>query len=300
MSDVEFENEGGAGAVDAGQTAATGGAGNPASGGAAEAGGAVDWRAQFIPEGAPDADKLKSTLGKFKEPVELAKSYVALQAKLSQGGVKVPGEKATPDEISAYRKAVGVPEAVDGYKLTRPQGIAEAKEAESAFLAQAHAAGLSQKQVDAVLGYYWNAQAQGAEAQKLAQQEQQRVADETRAATGRALEDMWGYAKDNNLGRINAFLSPHMAGDGETNFLHLKLADGSFLGDNLPLVKALDAAARMALGDGKFAENDASDKAVSDELAQLEGLRKTDPAAYKKPETQARIMKLIGAQIGAV
>lgn len=298
MSDVEFENEGGAGAVDAGQTAATGGAGNPASGGAAEAGGAVDWRDQFIPEGAADADKLKSTLGKFKEPVELAKSYVALQAKLSQGGVKVPGEKATPDEISAYRKAVGVPEAVDGYKLTRPQGIEEAKEAESAFLAQAHAAGLSQAQVDAVLGYYWNAQTQGAEAQKLAQQEQQRVADETRAATGRALEDMWGYAKDNNLGRINTFLAPHIP-EGE-NFLHLKLADGSFLGDNLPLVKALDAAARMALGDGKFSANDASDKAVSDELAQLEGLRKTDPKAYAKPETQNRIMKLIGAQIGAV
>ena len=36
--------------------------------------------------------------------------------------IKIPGEGATPEEIAAYNKAVGVPETMDGYELPIPEG----------------------------------------------------------------------------------------------------------------------------------------------------------------------------------
>ncbi len=293
---VEFEND--AGAPPAGAGGQAGAQAAPGAGaGAAGTDASADWRSQFALEG-DDGAKLSRYLERFKSPQDLAKSYLHAQATISRGGVKLPGEKATPDEIAAFNKAFGVPEKPDAYKLTRPQGIEAAPEAEGKFLAAAHAAGLNQKQVDAVLGHYWSLQGEALAAQRTAQQEQQRIADETRAATGRALDEAWGYARENNLGRINQFLAPYLEGE-EKNFLHLRLADGSLLGDNMALIKALDEAARLKLGDGKFAANDASDKAVNDELAELEKLRRSDFNRYKSDSVQNRIKQLIAAQIGA-
>jgi hypothetical protein len=43
---------------------------------------------------------------------------------LREGGrIKVPAEGAKPEEISAYHKAIGVPEAVDGYEVKGPEGV---------------------------------------------------------------------------------------------------------------------------------------------------------------------------------
>ena len=43
---------------------------------------------------------------------------------LREGGrIKVPGENAKPEEITAFHKAIGVPEAVDGYEVKGPEGV---------------------------------------------------------------------------------------------------------------------------------------------------------------------------------
>lgn len=74
-------------------------------------------------------DELRPTLGKFKSLHDLGKSYLEAQRTISQrqeGMVKVPGQEATPDEIAAFRRAIGAPEAPDGYKLDGiklPEGI---------------------------------------------------------------------------------------------------------------------------------------------------------------------------------
>jgi len=43
-------------------------------------------------------------------------------AEKTKGMVKIPSEKATPEEIATYRKAMNVPETVDGYELSVPDG----------------------------------------------------------------------------------------------------------------------------------------------------------------------------------
>lgn len=49
----------------------------------------------------------------------LSKSYQGLEQLLGKkaNAVPVPNEKSTPEEVSAYRKAIGVPESPEGYKL---------------------------------------------------------------------------------------------------------------------------------------------------------------------------------------
>lgn len=43
---------------------------------------------------------------------------------LREGGrIKVPGEGAKPEEITAFHKAIGVPEAVEGYEVKGPEGV---------------------------------------------------------------------------------------------------------------------------------------------------------------------------------
>ena len=53
----------------------------------------------------------------------LAKSYQGLEQLLGKKAhsVPVPNEKSTPEEIAAYRKAIGVPESPEGYKLKPEQ-----------------------------------------------------------------------------------------------------------------------------------------------------------------------------------
>lgn len=52
----------------------------------------------------------------------LAKGYAGAQTMLGKkpAGLEVPGENATPEQISAWHKAIGVPEKPDGYQYNLP------------------------------------------------------------------------------------------------------------------------------------------------------------------------------------
>lgn len=56
----------------------------------------------------------------------LSKSYQGLEQLLGKkaNSVPVPNEKSTPEEVAAYRKAVGVPDSPEGYKL-KPEQLPE-------------------------------------------------------------------------------------------------------------------------------------------------------------------------------
>lgn len=119
---------GGAAAADAGAAAAAAAGGDAAAGGGAAAagdgaaGGAdPDWFTQIsaeTPEGeaASLLDWVKSA--GVKDLNGLAKVARDNQRALRESGrVKVPGEGATAEERSAFNKAIGVPETVEGYAL---------------------------------------------------------------------------------------------------------------------------------------------------------------------------------------
>lgn len=72
-----------------------------------------------------ELDKVKTLADMAKMVVEGSRKISAHGKELKEatkGMVKIPGEGATVEEVAAYRKAVGVPEAADGYELPVPEG----------------------------------------------------------------------------------------------------------------------------------------------------------------------------------
>ena len=116
------------------------------------------WMNGLTTEQKADADLVKS-LSKFEKGIpDLAKSYAELEKKLSQTPV-IPNDKATPEEWAAYRKAIGVPEKSEDYKLEKVQlpewtgGVA--KESVDKFLALAHKLNMTNDQVKSIHSWYY-------------------------------------------------------------------------------------------------------------------------------------------------
>ena len=87
-----------------------------------------DWRTGLTGDFAPLAQEPSLASFKGKDWAEvgpaLAKSYVETKKLVGvKTTLKIPDEHATPDEVAAYRKAVGVPDTPDGYRtqIRRPE-----------------------------------------------------------------------------------------------------------------------------------------------------------------------------------
>ncbi len=86
----------------------------------------------------------RNGLAKFKNVADFAKSYQGLEQKLGSKAnlVAIPTDKSTPEEVGAYRKALGIPEKAEDYKLTPekfPEGMTPwPKEIIAPFEAIAH------------------------------------------------------------------------------------------------------------------------------------------------------------------
>lgn len=119
---------GGGNDADTGAGGGEGGAGGGDNGGG-EGGGfaAPDWFEKVSAqagEGESSSNRDWLTAKGVKDIDGLAKIARDTERALRDNGrVKVPGEGAKPDEISAFRLAIGVPDKVDGYEIKAPEGV---------------------------------------------------------------------------------------------------------------------------------------------------------------------------------
>lgn len=108
----------------------------------------------------------RATAANFKSLPDVVKSLVETKRLASgklEGMIKLPGENATPEEISAFNRARGVPEKPEDYGLAKPEGeIGKlwSDEAVSAFVKEAHAKGLSKAETQWLIEYQLNQQHQ--------------------------------------------------------------------------------------------------------------------------------------------
>lgn len=119
---------------------------------------AADWRAAL-----PEDVRAAPSMQKFKDPAELAKSYLEAEKLIGRKGVIVPGEGATPEEVAAYRAAIGVPEAPDAYGLAAPEGLPEGvwnEESAKVYAAKAHELGLTGAQAKGLAEWFAKSQAE--------------------------------------------------------------------------------------------------------------------------------------------
>jgi hypothetical protein len=144
------------------------------------------WQTQHLPEDLQGND----TLSKFKDVGALGTSYLELQ-KMVGSRVKVPGDDATDDDLNSFYNQIGRPEAPDKYELQMPDAEYNQDKVQ-AFLAQAHASGLTNKQAQAAIDFYHSMEVDG-QVNTEASMQQARLDAET------ALKKEWGpaeYAKN--------------------------------------------------------------------------------------------------------
>lgn len=87
-----------------------------------------------------DAVPYKETLARYKTVPDMAKALAHANALVGRK-LGVPSEKSTPEEVAAYRKALGVPESLEEYDFTPaevPEGFNWDKDAMKPFAEVAH------------------------------------------------------------------------------------------------------------------------------------------------------------------
>lgn len=132
--------------------------------------------------------RASKTLEKFADVGALARGYIEAEQAISKktdGLVRIPGEQATPEEVGAYRKALGIPDSANEYKLAVPDGLKSLVPDEMAakFSPIFHAAHIPPAVGNKIV------QAYGEHVQALIAQRQQEF-----AAARDALKQEWGDA----------------------------------------------------------------------------------------------------------
>lgn len=120
--------EGAGGGAAGGGAGGEGGQGGGEGGDGGQGGGAApDWFEKVSAtagEGETSSNRDWLAAKGVKDIDGLAKIARDTERALRDGGrIKVPGEGAKAEELSAFHKAIGVPDAVDGYEVTGPEGV---------------------------------------------------------------------------------------------------------------------------------------------------------------------------------
>ena len=122
----------------------------------------VEGWADKLPEGFLPVDDLpafKVHASKYKNPLDAIKSDFHKEKLLGRKAqaVTIPNEKSSPEEVAAYRTALGVPESPDGYKLkpeSLPEGMTWNDEAAKPFAAIAHKHNIPPAAMAEIVGQY--------------------------------------------------------------------------------------------------------------------------------------------------
>jgi hypothetical protein len=240
-------------------------------------------------------------------------SYRELDNKLNGGGlVKVPGKDASPEEIAAYNKAIGVPEKPEGYLegLTLENGavIGEAdKPLVEGFAGAMHKAGATPQAMKAALDWYYAHQAK-------IEADRADADDEAKQAIIATFREELGPAFRREMAALKSMFNeaPGGADDKNANSLYARMLlartqDGKLLGNDPDFVRQLIAWRRDIRPFATVTEDGAgSAKSAEARLAELRALRKTDPRKYNSDAVQQEELRLIdslqkaGVQVPAI
>jgi hypothetical protein len=167
---------------------------------------------QYFPEAIRGEKTLEKFSGKDANEVlgKVAQSYINLE-KHTGSMIRIPGEKADPAELAAFREKLGVPKDPAGYEVEEVKvgdKVLFDKGDTATFLKWAHENGFSKSQAKAMID-------------RLVQHEQtrsdivsQKATENAEAAYGKIKED-WGSLTDRNVAlvqrSVKEFGSPEFA-----------------------------------------------------------------------------------------
>ncbi len=252
-----------------------------------------DWRQQL----AGEDKKALERLGRYASPNDLSKALIEAQDKIRSGlkPKERPGEKATAEELAAYRKEAGIPESVDDYvkaiELPDKRVIGEEdKPVVAAFAERALSMNIPPKDIAGLVDEYYAIQEEQAnlQAEKDA---------EFKTASLQGLREEWG---GDFKGNINAMRPYFESVDAQLfdNLMGGRLADGTKIGDHPGMIRFFVAkslqenpAATVVPAGGNQIET------IETEIKTLEARMRDDRDAwFKDKPAQERLQKLYEAQ----
>lgn len=212
-------------------------AAKPADGAAAdEPSWPADWREKL----AGGDDKFLAHLKRYTSPANYAKAGFEAQQKIRSGEFKKqPGPDAKPEELAAWRKENGLPEAPEKYEFDLKGYIPPEtdKPILDGFKSLAFDEKLPPSVANKMVSWYY-AQQENAIAQQNAQDQQIKV------DTAVALREEWQQDYKANFNAIGNFLDASAPEGFKDQLLSARLPDGSMLGNNAPALKWLASVAR--------------------------------------------------------
>lgn len=252
---------------------------------------------------------VKKTLEPFTDPAGMIKALKDSQTAARQrldGYTKVPGEKATEEEIAAWNKAMGRPDEVSGYKIIEaPEGLPYAEQ-DTAFMnaqmAKMHEAGgvLSNPVVVEHFQNLYN------EARLESAANMAAAAAQIQQQTQAELKQAWGADMEINMSIANntvrAFFGINEDTPDDQNPMKWQLADGTRLGDHAQFIRAMASIGRNTNDDFAFTRtlnNEAgiSNDDIQSEINSIMQLRSTDMKAYEdKSKPGGRLEELYAMQ----
>jgi hypothetical protein len=191
-----------------------------------------DWRTKL----GGDDEKAAKRLARFGSPDAVWKSYTELEKKLSSGALKpaAPAADAPAEEIAAYRKELGVPEAPTGYLSELPKGIQISdadKPAMDLLAAKMHGVNAPPAAVHAAIETLYAAR-------QIVQDQQAQNDTNAKNTFEETMRGEWGPQYTPHMNAIKNWATATL-GEAAPLLLGARLADGTPLGSSQPVLKAL-------------------------------------------------------------
>jgi hypothetical protein len=194
-------------------------------------------------------DKIKSLLTRYTSPAAAAKAFRDLRVAYDTRETKKPQEDTdlpenpTDEQLSAYRKAKGVPETPDDYEFEVPEGkdLSDADvQIMNDFAAAMHERNMPADVVRNISGWFL-------EYEEAVQQQKAEAAYNSRIQTEEKLRAEWGPDYRANVNLMSNILQEHL-GSAAGDFLSTPLLDGSRIGDNEGFIRLMADLARKVGG----------------------------------------------------
>ena len=142
-----------------------------------------------------DAKDYKDTLAKYKSVPDMAKALANANALIGKK-LGVPNEKSSPEEVAAFRRAMGVPESIEEYKFapdSLPEGMTWSDDMAKPYAEIAHKHGIPPSAMKELV-------AQHAKTEMFKLEAIQATYEKQRTEAVQGLQKEWGNDFGKNIG----------------------------------------------------------------------------------------------------
>jgi hypothetical protein len=258
-----------------------------------------DWRDQFVQgiEDPGEREKALNQMKRYQSPAEVAKANLALRQRISSGEyTRGLPQDATPEQVAEWRAEQGLPEDPSGYELPiAMDGKPEEMTDEQKSVYEGWQGVFHENNVPPALATKLTEYANdvfAAQMEAMAEHDA-KAAD----ASEDALRTDWSTEFRNNVQMNNKLLQDSFGEEGAQNLLNARMADGTLVKHSVEVAKFLNKMARESgLSSSWEGGEVVGGQGLLDRKAEIEGIMKTDLAAYQKlkPEYEQILQKLEG------